>query len=164
MKHLIVFVLPLCLALGLTGCRLNYMKPEEAHAFLDDIVSDIGDSQITDDGDMIGSRVLGEDSYTGSYTANCKNNTGRDIIFGGASIEERALKVYGTTTSESGTATVRIRLNGDVIKLETDDQGCFKTELRLSTGGNYIMVVYEDFSGSVELNCEYIEQDAQDDL
>lgn len=31
--------------------------------------------------------------------------------------------------------------------------------LKLDNGGNYIMVVYEDFSGSVEMACEYVAQD-----
>lgn len=106
---------------------------------------------------IIGVRVLGEDAYAGSYTADCKNNTGRDVIFGGASIEERSIKVYGTVKIESGAAMVRIRLNDDVIELETDGQGFFETELNLSTGGNYVMVVYEDFSGTVEMNSEYVE-------
>ena len=152
MKQLITYLLLTGLILGLAGCRLNDVE------YLNGIVSEIGDSQITDDEDLIGTRVLVDsaDAYTGAYTAACEAVTGRDVIFGGASIHNRELFLSGTIQAESGKATVRIRLNEEVYELEPDDNGQFETILKLENGGNYIMVVYEDFSGSIELTCEYV--------
>lgn len=159
MKQLITYLLLTGLILGLAGCRLNYMEPEEMQDFLDGVVENIGDSQITDDKDLIGIRMLNEnsDAHTGEYTTECEAVTGRDVIFGGASIHNRELFLSGTIQAESGKATVRIRLNEEVFEMEPDDDGHFETSLKLDSGGNYIMVVYEDFSGSLEMTCEYMD-------
>lgn len=161
MKQLLTHFLMAGMLLCLTGCRLNYMEPEEMQEFLDGVAENIGDSQITHDEDLIGTRVLadGADSYTGEYTAACSDMTGRDVVFGGASIYDRALFLSGTIKTESGKATVRIRMNDEVLEPYPDADGNFETTLKLESGGNYIMVVYEDFSGSVEMACEYVAQD-----
>lgn len=65
-----IFFLMVGLLLCVTGCRLNCMEPEGMQKFLDGVVEDIGDSQITDDKDLIGAKVLtdGADTYAGDYT------------------------------------------------------------------------------------------------
>lgn len=40
----------------------------------------------------------------------------------------------------------------------TDEDGYFETELRCTSGGNYVMVDYEDFAGTVEMTCEYSDE------
>ena len=157
MKHTIIILLLTALILSLTGCRFNFMEPEEMQEFLDGVVENIGDSQITDNDDLIGERLLTDDSYAGEYTAECSHMTGRDVVFGGASIHNRAILLSGYIETESGKATVRIRMNGEVVELEPDADGYFETTLKLDNGGNYIMVIYEDFSGTVEMNSEYLD-------
>ena len=125
---------------------------------LDGVVENIGDSQVTDDDDLIGARLLvDDDSYVGEYTAECSHMTGRDVVFGGASIHDRALFLSGHIETESGKATVRIRMNSEVVELEPDADGHFETTLKLDNGGNYIMVIYDVFSGVVEMNSEYLD-------
>ena len=160
MRHLFLFFLMAGLLLCLIGCRLDDMEPEEMQAFLDGVAEGISDCQITDDEDLTGTRLLAnsEDSYAGTYTAECSHITGRDVVFGGASIYNRVLFLSGLIKTKSGKATIRIRLNDDVIELEPDGDGNLETALKLQNGGNYIIVVYEDFSGSVEMTCEYVEQ------
>lgn len=128
--------------------------------FLDGVVENIGDNQITDDDDLIGARLLvDDDSYVGEYTAECSHMTGRDVVFGGASIHNRALFLSSHIDAESGKATVRIRMNSEVIELEPDADGYFETTLKLDNGGNYIMVIYEDFSGMLKMTCEYMDEE-----
>lgn len=162
MKRLFLFFLMAGLLLGLSGCDLKNMEPEEMQDFLNGVVEDIGNSQITDEKDLIGTRTLADsaDSYAGTYTAECDSVTGRDVVFGGASIHNRDLFLSGTIQAEFGKATVRIRLNEEVYELEPDNTGHFETTLKLENGGNYIMVAYEDFSGKVEMNCEYLDENA----
>ena len=159
MKHTIIFLLLTVLLLSLIGCRSNFMEPEAMHEFLDGVVENIGDSQITDDDDLIGTRLMvDDDCYVGEYTAECNHMTGRDVVFGGASIHNRDLFLSGHIETESGNATVRIRMNSEVVELEPDADGYFETTLKLNNGGNYIMVVNEDFSGTVEMNSEYLDE------
>ena len=160
MKHAIIFLLLTVLLLSLTGCRSNFMEPEAMQEFLDGVVENIGDSQITDDDDLIGARLLvDDDSYVGEYTAECSHMTGRDVVFGGASIHNRDLFLSGHIETESGNATVRIRMNSKVVELEPDADGYFETTLKLDNGGNYIMVIYEDFSGMLKMTCEYMDEE-----
>lgn len=155
MKKLIAFALLLCMALSFTGCQLNYEKPSEVLEKLEGWAENLGQSQITEDRALIGERILSEDSYVGRYCVDGEDETGKDVVFGGASIEKRQLKIYGTIATESGKATVRIRQNWDVTELETDEDGNFETNLSLDNGGNYIMISYEDFTGTIELYSEY---------
>lgn len=141
----------LCLLLPLTACRFRYMNPGEVSGFLENLSGIVGSFQITADSNLIGERGSGEDAYTGRYWAACEGNTGKDVIFGGASLESRKLYVSGYVNCCSGRAVVRIRMNGDVTELEPDEDGYFETELKLDSGGNYIMVRYENFIGTVEL-------------
>lgn len=136
------------------------MEPETMQEFLDGVVENIGDNQITDDDDLIDARLLvDDDSYVGEYTAECSHMTGRDVVFGGASIHNRALFLSSHIDAESGKATVRIRMNSEVIELEPDADGYFETTLKLDNGGNYIMVIYEDFSGMLKMTCEYMDEE-----
>ena len=160
MKHAIIFLLLTSLLLSLNGCKFNYMEPEEMKEFLDGVVENIGDSQVTDDDDLIGERLMvDDDSYVGEYTAESSHMTGRDVVFGGASIHNRALFLSGHIDAESGKATVRIRMNSEVIELEPDADGYFETTLKLDNGGNYIMVIYEDFSGMLKMTCKYMDEE-----
>lgn len=158
MKHTILALVLLGMLLSCSACRLDALEPEELRLFLDDVASDLGSTQITDDQDLIGQRTRGTDTYTGSYTASCSDQTGRDMTFGGASTRDRVLRCWGTVTAQSGTAAIRIRLNEDVVILEPDEHGRFDTQLHLKSGGNYIMVDYTDFVGTVELHCGYTDE------
>ena len=158
MKHTIIFLLLTVMLLSLTGCRSDFMEPEAMQDFLDGVVENIGDSQITDDDNLIGERLLiDNDSYAGEYSAECNHMTGRDVVFGGASIHNRDLFLSGHIETESGNATVRIRMNSEVVELEPDADGHFETTLKLDNGGNYIMVIYDVFSGVVEMKSEYLD-------
>ncbi len=160
MKRICTFCLLALMAFSMTACKFNYMSPEEVEAYLDGIVNEIGDSQITENGNLIGNRTLDADAYTGEYSSECKACTGRDVVFGGGSIKERKLKVSGRIMTDSGEALIRIRQNDDVVFLNCDEDGYFESTLHLSGGGNYIMAVYEDFTGEITMNCEYADSES----
>ncbi|MCI9338594.1 MAG: hypothetical protein HFH93_13860 [Lachnospiraceae bacterium] len=140
-----------CMVLSLTACGFGGANAWEWLTVADNVAGVLGASQITADEDLLGERVCHDEAYVGDYEARCLDTTGRDVIFGGGSIEPRRLQVYGRIRTEAGEAAVRIRMNDEVVTLETDEEGYFETELRLKSGGNYIMVDYEAFSGTVEL-------------
>lgn len=140
-----------CMVLPLVGCGFRRVNSWEWLKIADNVVGVLGASQITADEELLGQRACHDDGYVGSYEAQCQGSTGRDVVFGGGSIEPRRLQVYGRILTEAGQATVRIRMNEEVAELAVDEEGRFETELRLKSGGNYIMVDYEGFSGTVEL-------------
>lgn len=155
MKRILLIILLLLAAMSLTACDWAVSTPEGMHGILDDVAGFFGRSQITDDDELIGTRKLSDDAYTGTYTSDCAGNTGRDVIFGGGSILNKTLSIKGQISTESGSAIVRIRMNDEVVELESDSDGRFDTELSIHSGGNYIMIDYSDFAGSVELLSKY---------
>lgn len=155
MKKIIAAIAVVILISSFASCRLNYESPETVMSQLDSIAGKIGNSQITADETLIGTRNNAEDEYTGEYRSMCDGQTGRDVIFGGGSIEKRCVRIHGHIGLKSGEATVRIRMNSVATELQTDEKGYFETVLDMSSGGNYIMVDYKNFSGSVELISEY---------
>jgi len=155
MKRILLIALLLLTVLGLAACDWADSTPEEMHGFLDDVAGFFGRSQITEEDELIGKRKLTDDAYTGSYAAECKGNTGRDVIFGGGSILNKTLSLEGQIMTESGSAVVRIRMNDEVVELKLDSDGRFDTELHLLSGGNYIMIDYSDFAGTIELYSKY---------
>ncbi len=156
MKVLLIISLALCVILLATGCQWKGGPSGGIYEGLEELAGNLGSSQITQDDTLIGHRSYAGDEYTGAYSSDCDGQTGRDVVFGGASIENRVLRCYGKISTESGEARVRIRLNQEVYLLSLDQDGCFETELHLHSGGNYVMIDYTDFAGTVEMTCEYI--------
>ena len=152
MKKIVSIFAAVCMMFSLAACGMN---ADEVQKFLNGVVKNLGDSQITEDKDLIGIRSLADDAYTGLYRADCHGKTGRDVVFGGASIHSRKLHVYGTVCCNSGNAVVKVRQNEKVNALSLEDNGKFETNLSCTSGGNYIMIDYEDFNGNVELHAEY---------
>lgn len=158
MKILLVISLIICVILLVAGCQWKAGPSGGIYEGLDNLAGNLGSSQITKDDDLIGTRSCATDSYAGSYHAECTGQTGRDVIFGGASIEDRVLYCSGKISTESGDACVRIRLNQEVYLRPLDPEGCFETELHLRSGGNYVMIDFTDFVGTVEMTCEYLNE------
>lgn len=157
MRRTMTLVLCVCTMVLFSACQFSTLSGHEMVDQFDRIVGKLGQSQITADEDLIGTRENEENSYTGTYRSTCNGDTGRDAVFGGASIEERALCVSGYVHSVCGEAKIRIRMNGEVIVLQCDEDGYFSTTLNCSSGGNYVMVLYDEFTGTVEMTSEYIE-------
>ena len=155
MKKYINVLLAIFMIFTFSSCGLDNIEPHKIVEKFDNLTEFISKSQITKDKDLFGKREYSDDKYVGSYEAKCDKADGRDVIFGGASVKERKVKVYGNIKAEKGSAKVRIRLGDKVNLLDIDENGNFNKELDFDGGGNYIMIDYKDFSGSVTLTSEY---------
>ena len=153
-KKIVLPFLVLFLLISLSACKFNCMKPQEVENMLDNIAGNISQSQITEDKNLIGKRNS-QDYYTGQYNAKCENQIGRDVVFGGGSLKEKSIKISGTIKTEKGKATIRVRQNEDVKEYSVNNDEVFVAELSLENGGNYIMIDYDDFSGTVQISSEY---------
>lgn len=158
MKKIIAILLIFIILVSLSACKKQEIDPYEVLSKFEIIVETLGNSQITKDSDLIGTRENTDDNkYIGLYTSNCENETGRDVIFGGASTKEQTLRIFGNIKTDEGTAILRIRLGENIEFPEIDENGNFDFILSLNGGGNYIMIDYENFIGSVTLTSEYSE-------
>lgn len=154
MKRLCITILCIVMVLTFVGCSGNWK--DNAVGSWDKLTNSLSKSQITKDDDLIGERCLFDDDYyTGSYKAECENTDGRDVVFGGASVYEKKLKVTAKVETTSGKATFRIRLGSEVEEHTADEEGNLELDLEQKSGNIYIMVDYSEFIGSVAMTCEY---------
>ena len=157
MRRLIALFIIIAIVSSFTGC-FSHFDAEKALETFDRAVSLLGRTQLTDSLSLIGKRSFnGSDRYTGSYYADCSCKSGRDVIFGGASIKDCKIELKAHIDSKKGTAVVRIRIGTDVREYYPDENGDIALTLDFEAGGDYIMVDYEDFHGQVELYSEYID-------
>ena len=154
MKKAAIVVLAALVLITFSGCRFK-VNAENIVEKYDSLTEWLGHFQITRDYQLIGERKYGSDHYIGSSTSDCQSVSGRDVIFGGASIKQRKIKLSASIIAENGSATVRIRLGADVEEQKFTSNGYLEKELILN-GGSYIMLDYDNFSGSVLLTSDYI--------
>lgn len=158
MKRTVAVLLTLALMLSLTACmsREN-LRFKRVDRCFDDLRGVFKMSDVTSSAELIGKRENnGRDWFTGSYTAQCENETGRDTVFGGASARDRRIKVKAHIKTETGSAVIRLRMNGRATKFLPDSDGNFEREFDFGSGGNYIMVDFNRFTGTVWMTAEYV--------
>ena len=132
MKLRKIWVLPLLLTLVCSvGCG---GKADLLHGY-EKVVSSMGSLARTSEHKLIGTRTCGSDNYTGAYAATCRQARGKDVVFGGCSLQARRLQVTGSVACQSGFVQLIVK-NG-------------------SGGDWYLSVEYADFSGSVTLCSAY---------
>lgn len=157
MKKVIVGTLLICVLTVLFGCS-SWNNNSDGIKIIEQVkdwTETLGKKQITKDSDLCGERILEQegDYYSGSYNAQIEQITGRDVVFGGAGTEERTIICSGNIDRESGSIKIRVRMNEEVVYISPNENGHFEKEFSFESGGNYIMVDYEDFTGSIELRC-----------
>ena len=110
MKRAAAVLLTLALMLSLTACMSRgSMQLKRADRYFDDLRGAFKMSDVTNSARLIGKRENnGKDWFTGSYTAQCENETGRDTVFGGASARDKLIKVKAYIKTESGSAVIRL--------------------------------------------------------
>lgn len=158
MKRAVAVLLTLALMLSLTACMSRgSMQLKRVDRCFDDLRGAFKMSDVTSSAKLIGKRENnGRDWFTGSYTAQCENETGRDTVFGGASARNRRIKVKAHIKTETGSAVIRLRMNGRATKFLPDSDGNFEREFDFGSGGNYIMVDFNRFTGTVWMTAEYV--------
>ena len=148
MKKLLAIFIAVVIILG----AVEVVRKPSAQQIIDDfdsIVHIISLTQITRDSKLIGKREnVGKDTYIGSYSSSCISEYGRDVVFGGASVKVKILK-------ESGGASIRVRTNSYVEDYSVDENGNFEKTFDFDNGGNYAMIIYNNFTGTVEMTSEY---------
>ena len=154
MKRWAVFVLTGWMLVLLGGC--SSFDVDRVLANWDGLTEWLGSSQFTREEKLIGLRAWSEERYTGCYHAQPEMASGRDVIFGGASIHQRQLKLTVESAVQTGSVTLRIRMGEQVQEYPLAD-GVWELPLTFDGGGNYVMLDYEQFTGSVTLYSERAE-------
>ena len=150
-KHFcFLWVSVLVFSLTLVGCSKDEILEQ-----YNNIVQSAGNTALTSDFSLKGNRVYGDDCYTGTYTADYKDFSKTEYLFGGTSIErENGKDISASCDLEitEGTAQVFWVSGSDdpVILLEATDS--YSETITLPEGGNYIGITGNNFTGHVELD------------
>lgn len=155
MKKLLAIFIAAVIILG----AVEVVRKPSAQQIVDDfdsIVHVISLTQITRDSKLIGKREnVGKDTYIGIYSSSCISENGRDVVFGGASVKDRKIKLKVKILTESGAASLRVRTGSDVKEYSVDENGIIEKTFDFDSGGNYAMIIYNNFTGTVEMTSEY---------
>lgn len=163
MKKVMLIGILFCMVMSLTACDLKDATPEAMHQTIDGIVGWFGSGQLSKNDELIGKRTAEDDLFSGRYTAQVAGETGRDVVFGGSSILTRTIRLDAEIKAEAGGAEIRVRMNDDVMTLTPDDDGRITTALHFVSGGNYVMVDYQNFTGTVEMTCALLQDEESRD-
>ena len=152
-------ILAIFIAVVIILAVVEVVRKPSAQQIVDDfdsIAHVISLTQITRDSKLIGKREnIDKDSYIGSYSSSCISEYGRDEVFGGASVKDRKIKLKVKILKESGGASIRVRTNSYVEDYSVDENGNFEKTFDFDSGGNYAMIIYNNFTGTVEMTSEY---------
>ena len=91
-------------------------------------------------------------SYSFTYLSNVKIYP---LLFCAAE-RDKLIKVKAYIKTESGSAVIRLRMNGKVLEYTPDTDGRFEREFNFQNGGNYIMIDFDRFTGTVQMTAEYV--------
>ena len=142
----------LMLSLSLAGCSKDEILDQ-----YNNVVQSAGNAALTSDFSLKGNRTYGDDCYTGTYTADYKDFSKTEYLFGGTFIERengKDISVSCDLEITEGTAQVFWVSGSDdpVILLETADS--YSETITLPEGGNYIGITGNNFTGYLEMNIE----------
>lgn len=132
--------------------------PKNAALDVMDTLNEIGgNSVLTSDNSLQGERITGIDNYVGTYSAEYKDFSKTEYLFGGTDIEREAgneVSVTCTLKIDSGTAKVFWASGSEAKIILIDTSGTYSETITLPGGGNYIGIECDDFTGSIEMNIE----------
>ena len=142
----------LMFSLTLVGCSKDEILDQ-----YNNVVQSAGNAALTSDFSLKGNRTYGDDCYTGTYTADYKDFSKTEYLFGGTSIERedgKDISVSCDLEITGGTAQVFWVSGSDdpIILLEATNS--YSETITLPEGGNYIGIIGNNFTGHLEMNIE----------
>lgn len=120
------------------------------------VIAALGDLSRTKSSELIGTRTDGADAYTGAYAISCKKARGRDVVFGGCSVQRQNLTITGTMRAQAGFVRIIVQDGSSPEQsLMPDSDGKIYAEINGKGGDCYILVDYADFTGTLTLCSEH---------
>lgn len=157
MNHFFIRILSLLASLLAVCCILSGVTSCDKDTILqnyDKVLRAGGALARTPGAALQGTRVPGEDGYTGSYTTAYRKFSGTEVLFGGTALKRPAgdtVTVSCTLSGTGGHAQVVFRSGSDTPKTLLEDSGEISETLTLPAGSNSIEVVLTGFTGKIEM-------------
>ena len=148
-KVLALCLLLLCLPL-MTGCSLQGIA--DAYGFALETLSNLG-MRVTQQ--VLGDREQGADGLTGSYRAEYTDFRGKEVIFGNASLGDKAgrkITIRRRMQIDAGTARLMMKSGREPARVLCESSSLYRETVSLPAAANYIWVEGDGWTGSIELD------------
>lgn len=158
-KHIFILVGMIILSMFTVGCGEKNIAVSWKNSLINgfnDWMQSFSKYALTNDFELQGIRKYGIDNYTGSYEATYFQWTGKELLFGGTSLQREngnQLKVTYTLTIAEGTARLYRLAAGQEYPI-ADTNAANVIEFTIDSGDNYIILEGNQLSGSLSLNVE----------
>ena len=139
----------LMLSLSLAGCSKDEILDQ-----YNNVVQSAGNTALTSDFSLKGDRAYGDDCYTGTYTADYKDFSKTEYLFGGTSIERengKDISVSCDLEITEGTAQVFWISGSDDLVILFEATDSYSETITLPEGGNYIGITGNNFTVALEI-------------
>lgn len=121
------------------------------------LVDAAGSWALTPDRFLQGERIRGEDNYTGTYEADYEDFSGRELLFGGTTLDREAGNTVQLSCSlaiEEGEVAVFLCSGGEDPVVLLSESGDYASTIEVGGGSTYIGVWGEEVTGSVSIQVE----------
>lgn len=148
-KIAVLCLISICL-ISISACT----KKEIVNRY-NQVLQDVGKSNLTSDKKLQGERKFGKDSYVGSYEADYKKYSGEEKIFGGTALERNTgneISIDGNIRIEEGKIRLLLQTGDDDPKVLFEAQGSYSDTIELPSASNYITIQADNFTGVIDLN------------
>ncbi|MFD1450054.1 hypothetical protein [Oceanobacillus sojae] len=162
-KHLLTLIALTATFILLVGCSSSSLNDNEnffsetIRKAGDKITSFFGEPSLTKDKSLEGERAFGKDDYTGTYEAVYQHFSGRENLFGGASLDGREGKTIQITYNaniESGEAKVYWNTADSEKQLLFEGQGEHTENIDLQGGWEYLSLEGDELEGDIQIKIE----------
>lgn len=141
---------------SLTACSSGDNWKDSVLNGFNDMLQGFSQYALTNKNDLKGTKTKGEDTYTGSYSADYSDFSGTEYLFGGTCLEREngndLTATYELKISSGSANLCWIEKEEEHIIANMTDSGTYS--IVLSSGDNYIAVKGDQFSGSVKITLE----------
>ena len=148
-KQLLILVAFTTTFIILVGCSSSGSNDDENFFF--------GEPSLTKDKSLEGERVFGEDDYTGTYEAVYQHFSGRENLFGGASLagrEGKTIQITYNANIESGVAEVFWNTADSEKQLLFEGQGEHTENIDLQGGWEYLSLEGDELEADIRVKIE----------
>lgn len=152
MKKIISVFLIICCLISMTACSKDEIVEQYNQA-----LQAVGDNGLTKNSDLQGKRSLGTDSYVGTYEAEYKSFSGKEILFGGTALERddgNEIEISCNMDITSGALKIMLQTGADEPEVLCDTENLYSETIALPSASNYIIIEADNFTGSLDLTIE----------
>ena len=143
------------LSFGYDGMQRRSYQSDVLNGF-NDLLHHFSQYALTEEKDLQGDKTKGEDTYTGSYSAEYEDFSDVEYIFGGTGLDRdkgNDLTITYKLTIDSGSAKLYWRDKNEE-KIITENSGADTYSVTLNTGDNYLALEGDHFCGSLQVVVE----------